>query len=215
MVVGEKEWKCSLFLIIDLRPAFHQQPFVPESRPYTCTNTPLGIFQWKVNVMGLKNAPGQLQRMMDDIFSPVSDTTTPYIDDVLMGTQAVEGKDLYENHDRDVRRTLDCLVSNFLVADLRKCVFFVPEVEFCGYLLGKGVRKPAPGKLMAIEKWEPPISVTRLRVFLGFTNYYSGFVEGYAKIVSPLIDCLQVNKKEGKKEQPKTCPVGPRTTNRL
>ena len=149
--------------------------------------------------MGLKNAPGQFQRMMDDVLSPVSDTTTPYIDDVLVGTQAVEGEDLYENHNRDVRRTLDCLVDNFLVADLRKCVFFVPEVEFCGYLLGKGVRKPAPGKLMAIEKWELPTTVTRLRAFLGFTNYYSGVVEGYAKIVSPLMDYLQVKKKEGKK----------------
>ena len=76
--------------------------------------------------MGLKNAPGQFQRMMDDILSPVSDTTTPYIDGVLVGTQAVEGEDLYENHDRDVRRTLDFLVDNFLVADLRKCVFFCP-----------------------------------------------------------------------------------------
>ena len=89
-----KQGKYSLYSIIDLRRAFHQQPLDPESRPYTCTNTPLGIFQWKVNVMGLKNAPGQLQRMMDDVLSPVSDTTTPYIDDVLVGTQAVEGEDL-------------------------------------------------------------------------------------------------------------------------
>ena len=102
--------------------------------------------------MGLKNAPGQSQRMMDEFLSPVSDTTTPYIDDDWVGTQAAEGEDLYENHDRDVRRTMDCLVSNFLVADLCKCVFFVPEVEFCGYLLRKVVRKLAPGKLMAIEK---------------------------------------------------------------
>ena len=41
--------------------------------------------------------------------------------------------------------------------------------------------------------------MTRLRAFLGFTNNYSGFAEGYAKIVSPLMDCLQVNKNEGKK----------------
>ena len=102
-----KQRKCSLFSIIDLRMAFHQQPLDPESRPYKCTNTPLGIFQWKVNVMGLKNAPGQFQRMMDDVLSPVSDTTTPYIDDVLVGTQAVEGEELYEKHNRDVRRTLE------------------------------------------------------------------------------------------------------------
>ena len=129
----------------------------------------------------------------------------PYIDDVLVGTQAVECEDLYKTHNWDVRRTLDCLVDNFLVADLHKCVFFVPEVEFCGYLLGKGFRKPAPGNLMAIEKWEPPTTVTRLRAFLGFTNYYSGVVEGYAKTMSPLMDCLQVNKKEGEIGSQKVC----------
>ena len=57
--------------------------------------------------MGLKNAPGQFQRMMDDVLSPVSDTTTPYVGDVLVGTQAVEGEDLYLNHNRDLRGTLE------------------------------------------------------------------------------------------------------------
>ena len=56
---------------------------------------------------------------------------------------------------------------------------------------------------------EPPTTVTRMRAFLGFTTYYSGFVEGYAKIVSPLMDCLQVNKKEGKKESQKRVPWDP------
>ena len=58
---------------------------------------------------------------------------------------------------------------------------------------------------MAIEEWERPTTVTRMRAFLGLTNYYSGFVEGYAKIVSPLMDCLQVNKKEGKKGSKNVC----------
>ena len=57
-----KQRTCSLFSIIDLRTAFHQQPLDPESRPY---QYPLDIFQCKVNEMGLKNAPGQFQRMMD------------------------------------------------------------------------------------------------------------------------------------------------------
>ena len=53
-----------------------------------------------------------------------------------------------------------------------------------------------------------PTTVTQLTLFLGFTNYYSGFVEGYANIVSPLMDCLQVNKKEGKKGSQKRVPWG-------
>ena len=64
--------------------------------------------------------------------------------------------------------------------------------------------------LMAIEKWESPTTVTRFRAFRGFTNYYSGFVEGYAKIVSPLMDCPQVNKKEGRKGSQKRVPWGPK-----
>ena len=51
--------------------------------------------------------------------------------------------------------------------------------------------------------------MTPLRAFLVFTNYYSGFVEGYANIVSPLMDCLQVKKKEGKKGSQKRVPWGP------
>ena len=66
---------------------------------------------------------------------------------------------------------------------------------------------------MAIAEWEPPTTVTRLRAFLGFTNYYSGFVEGYAKIVSPLMDCLQVDKMEGKKGSETREPWGPEQRN--
>jgi hypothetical protein len=78
-----KQGGCTLFSIIDLKQAFHQMPLDPESRPCTCTNTPLGVYQWKVQVMGLMNASCQFQQMMDDILQPVSDTTTPFIDDIL------------------------------------------------------------------------------------------------------------------------------------
>ncbi len=33
-----------ILLIIDLKQAFHQQPLNPDSRPITCTYSPLGIF---------------------------------------------------------------------------------------------------------------------------------------------------------------------------
>ena len=79
-----------------------------------------------------------------------------------------------------------------------KWKLFVPEVEFCGHILG-GTRRPAPGKLHAIEKWEVPKTVTALRAFLGFTNYYSFNVKDYAKIVARLMDKLKVPRELGKK----------------
>ena len=37
-----------------------------------------------------------------------------------------------------------------------------------------------------------------LRAFLGFENYYSGYVRDYAGIVSPMMELLKVERLEGK-----------------
>ena len=46
-----------------------------------------------------------------------------------------------------------------------------------------------------------PKTVTALRAFLGFTNYYSCYVRDYAKIVARLMDKLKVPRELGKKGQ--------------
>ena len=82
-----KQGGCHIFSKIDLKKAFHQQPLKEESRPITCTHTPYGIFQWKVNVMGLKNAPIQFQQMMDDLLGEVKDICNVYLDDIIVGSK--------------------------------------------------------------------------------------------------------------------------------
>ena len=62
---------------------------------------------------------------------------------------------------------MDVLAKEKLVSGAKKCHSFVTEVVWVGFILGKGVRRPAPGKLMAIEKWSAPTNVTALRAFLG------------------------------------------------
>ena len=52
---------------------------------------------------------------------------------------------------------------------------------------------------MAIEKWELPRTISELRAFLGFTNYYSMYVEMYAEVVAILQDKLKVPRELGKK----------------
>ena len=194
-----KQGRNHIFSILDLRQAFHQQPMHPESRPLTCTLTPNGVYQWRVNVMGLMNASTQFQQMMDDRLEPVRDIADAYIDDVLVGTFVNDGEDPRDAHLRDLRRVLDLLAKESLIADISKCKFFLREVEFCGHILGKGARRPAPGKLMAIEKWEPPRTISELRAFLGFTNYYNTYIKEYSKIAAPLQDRLKVRREIGKK----------------
>ena len=194
-----KQGNKHIFSIIDLKQAFHQQPLHPDSRPYTCTYTPLGIFQWRVNVMGLMNASQQFQQMMDNRLESVSDVATPFIDDIIIGTRAEPGEDLYAKHFSDVLRVMELLKIDKFVADPKKCKFFVKEVEFCGHILGNGTRRPAPGKLRAIEKWEVPKTMSELRAFLGFTNYYSSYIHMYGEIVAALQEKLKVPREIGKK----------------
>ena len=80
-----------------------------------------------------------------------------------------------------------------------KWKLFVKEVEFCVHILGRGCANQAPGKLRAIEKWEVPRTVTALRAFLGFTNYYSVYIKDYANIVARLMEKLKVPRDVGKK----------------
>ncbi len=170
-----------------------------ESRPYTCTSTPLGSVQWAVVCMGLKNGVPIFQRVVDHCLRPVSDVAAGYVDDILIGT---DWKGSWEatvaQHRTDLRRVLEAFAECKLVVD-KKLKLLVREVEFCGHVLGGGKRRPAPGKLMAVKKWEPPKTVTALRGFLGFTNYYAAYIKDYAAIVAPLQDLLKVNKVEGKK----------------
>ena len=160
-----KQGANQMFSILDLRQAFHQQPLHPDSRPVTCCYTPIGVFQWRVNVMGLMNASQQFQQMMEDRLAPVRDIADPYIDDILVGTKVEPGEDLLAAHDRDLRRVFEVLKKEKLIADIKKVDLFVSEVTFCGHVLGGGTRRPAPGKLKAIEKWQAPRTITELRDF--------------------------------------------------
>jgi hypothetical protein len=134
-----------MFSILDLKQAFHQQPLHPESRHITCCFTPKGVFQWRVNVMGLTNAPQQFQQMIDDRLEPIRDIATPYIDDILVGTTVGEGEDLLAAHDRDLRRAMERLKEEQFVVD-DKANFFCAR----GGILwsSSGLRQPpaSPGE---------------------------------------------------------------------
>ena len=50
---------------------------------------------------------------------------------------------------------------------------------------GKGVRID-PAKVEAITNWESPTSVSGVRSFLGFANFYRTFIKNYSDLTLPL-----------------------------
>ena len=86
-----------------------------------------------------------------------------------------------------------------LVCSFPKCMIFQEKVEFCGHILSQGKRSPAPGKLLPIQLWELPETVTALRGFLGLTNWFSEYVHHYAELAAPQQGKLRLNRQDGKK----------------
>ena len=182
--------KHKIFTIVDLSKGFHQIPLHPESRAKTAMNFAGKRYQWRVMPLGIKNGPAIFQRIIDHVLQCL-DCADVCIDGVLIGSSGDMEEELLAKHDRDVRAVLDRLQKEELVASVRKTDFFVRSVEFFGHVLQNATRRPAPGKMLARERWEKPDNEREHRGFLGFANYFSGHVQNYASKATAWIDMLK------------------------
>ena len=174
----QKQQQKRIFTVLDLKHGYHKMPLHPDSRPCTATSTPLGPMQWKVVPMGARNGNAAFQRMMEDLLGPVRDCADSFVDDIIIGsgTEDMTEDELIEAHAKDLRRVLSKLDKHRMVCKFTKASLFVREVEFAGHVVGHGQRRPMPGKLASLHHWEKPQTISELRSFMGFCNYYSGYV---------------------------------------
>ena len=197
----QKQKKKRIFTVLDLKHGYHQMPLHPDSRACTAMSTPLGPMQWKVVPMGAKNGNAAFQRMMEDLLGPVRDCADPFVDDIFIGsgTEDMTEDALIEAHRKDLRQSLSELDKHNMVCKPTKTSLFLKEVEFAGHVVGHGQRRPMPGKLASLHDGEKPQTISELRSFMGFCNYYSGYVRMYAELSEPLHKMLQVGTFDGRK----------------
>ena len=46
-------------------------------------------------------------------------------------------------------------------------------------------------KVACVKDWPFPQTISDLRAFLGFANYYRNFVPGFSTVAQPLSECLR------------------------
>ena len=142
---------------------------------------------------GLCNAPATFQRLMDGIFGDANyQSLLLYLDDIL-----VFGKTFDETLERlaDVFRRLS---KHGLKVKPEKCHLFKREVRYLGHVVSAEGVKTDPDLIKDIQNWERPSRVKDLRSFMGLASYYRRFVDGFAKIASPLNSLLGGGKKQSR-----------------
>ena len=175
--IGEVKY----FTTLDLVRGYYQMPVEETSRPLTAFSTTRGHWQFKRLPFGLKNSPSAFQREMQAVLAKFSwRKVLVYIDDILI----VE--DSFERHLELVRKVLHTLDEHGIKIKPRKCNWFQEEVKFLGHKVSAdGISKTAE-YMDNVVNFERPITVKKLRGFLGLINFQRKFIPHCSEIAKPL-----------------------------
>jgi hypothetical protein len=118
---------------------------------------------------------------MNKVFAPhLHKFVVVYLDDVM-----VYSKDP-ESHLEHLEIVLKLLAENKFYAKKEKCSFNKQEVKFLGHTVGRHGLKVDESKIQVVKDWPVPKDLNQLRQFLGLTNYFRKFIQGYSTLTAPL-----------------------------
>ena len=182
--------RAKYFAIMDITSGFYNVPMKEEHRQYTafCLRN-LGLFEWVVMPMGLKNAPATLTRLQEMIFPPIDwgSFLKTFIDDMCAFADSI----------KDLASHLDRILSRLIWAGLKlcpaKCEFGTDSVEFLGHVISNGQMTMSKRKTLAVERLLPPTDVKELQHVLGLLQYYRVFIPKFSHVARPMTRLLSKN----------------------
>ena len=174
------------FTKIDVRDAFNRLQIALGHEYKTAFHTRYGHFEYLVMPFGLTGAPGSFQAYINAIIRDCLDRLAiAYMDDILIYSNSLQ------EHILHVQTILQKLLSAGLFIKLKKCEFHVQKVSFLGFIISAEGISMDPERISTIAEWPVPESVLDIQVFLGFSNFYRRFIEGYSRVVVPITRLLR------------------------
>ena len=172
----------AIFTRLDLQSGYWQVEMTEDSKSLTAfTVGPLGFYECVRMPFGLTNAPATFQCLMETCLGEMHlKWCIIYLDDSIVFSKTPE------DHIERLRGVFEKLTVVGLRLKPSKCELFRLQVKYLGHTVSKNGIETDPGKIEAIEKWPVPKTVTEVRSFLGFTNYYHKFIPGYAQVARPI-----------------------------
>ena len=172
-----------IFSTLDMACGFWQQNLDEKSRDYTAFTIPFlnTQFRWSRTTMGLQGAPASFSRLTALVFRGLSNVIT-YIDDLMVHT-----RDQYTQRDV-LQQCFDRMRSHNMKFNISKCVFGAFKVNYLGFEISREGVSPSKDKVEAVKKFTAPVSMTEVRAFIGFCNYFRRMIPNFSRAAAPLIN---------------------------
>ena len=171
-----------IFTSLDLKSGYWQVLMAEDSIPYTAfTVGSLGFYECVRMPFGLTNAPATFQRLMESFLGNLHlQYCIIYLDYIIVFSK------MPDEHIKWLQSVFKKLDQAGLHLKPSKCNFFKKRVEYLGHIVSENGIKTNRKKIEAIIKGSQPQTITQMRSFLGFYNYYRKFIHHYAQIAKPL-----------------------------
>ena len=169
-----------------MKSSFWQIQIQESDRYKTAFTVPFGQYEWNIMPFGLKNAPSEFQKIMNDIFDSFSNFIIVYIDDVLIFSQTIE------QHFKHLQIFVKTVKHNGLAVSKTKINLFQTKIRFLGHNIFQGTIVPINRAIQFADRFpDQIIDKTQLQRFLGCLNYVSDFFPQLNNLIKPLHDRLK------------------------
>ena len=139
--------EATIFSKFDMKSGFWQIQIDEKDIYKTAFTVPFGHYEWNVMPFGLKNAPSEFQNINNDIFTPFTDFSIVYIDDVLIFSKSID------NHWKHLDIFVKVIKHNGLVVLATKINLFQDKIRFLGHNIYKGTLSPIDRAIQFANKF--------------------------------------------------------------
>ena len=152
----------------------------PEHRHRLTVSSHRGQETFKVAVMGYRNSPAYVQRMIDQILCPFQTFSRAYMDNIVIFSNS------FEEHLEHLHMVFQTLAQYNICLAPEKSFLRYPSVALLGQCVDAFGLATSSDKLAAIACLVFPQTLCQLDHYLGLTGYLRQYVPYYAAVVQPL-----------------------------
>ncbi|KAF9758207.1 Retrovirus-related Pol polyprotein from transposon, partial [Nosema granulosis] len=164
-----------IFSVIDLKEGFYHVEIEEHHKHKTAFEVNGRVYEWNSMVMGFKNSPHIMQRVMNNVLDEYRGKGVEvYMDDIV-----VHGKDA-KIHDELLENVIRRFKKFGLRVNPKKIQYKLEEAKLLGVTINGEDVKPNEIKKQEMLEYRRPECVKELRRFLGLTGWFRDFIPNYA-----------------------------------